>query len=73
MLTSWLIAGAMTQTSKRFQDLRDRRSEEIGVIELQYWKHKIENGEKIDLPAPIVKTALADISMNYVDEVSIIQ
>ena len=41
MLTSWLIAGAITHTDKRFKDLRDRRSEEIGKLELPYWQGQI--------------------------------
>lgn len=72
MLTSWLIPWAITKTSKRFQDLRDRRSGEIGKLELPYWKEKLNKWEKISLPRPIVNMALQDTEMAYKNENEII-
>lgn len=70
MLTSWLVAGTITKTSIRFQDLRDRRSEEIGKLELPFWQKKIMDWEEVHLPEPIV--AIATRESDYPDEDSII-
>lgn len=70
MLTSWLIAWVLTRTDKRFDDLRARRSAEIGKLELPYWKAKIDADEEVSLPKPIVDVALRD--GNYTDESAII-
>jgi hypothetical protein len=70
MLTSWLVVGVITRIDKRFNDLRARRSAEIGKLELPYWKAKIDAGESISLPKPIVDIALKD--ENYTSEADII-
>lgn len=72
MLTSWLVAWSITKTSIRFQDLRDRRSAEIGKLELPFWQKKISEWKDISLPRPIVDIALKDVVMKYTSEADII-
>lgn len=72
MLTSWLVAWPMTKTSIRFQDLRDRRSAEIGKLELPFWQKKISEWKDVVLPRPIVDIALKDAVMKYTREEDII-
>ena len=57
MLTSWLVAWAITRTHTRFDDLRTRRSAEIGKLELPFWKSRIDKGEEIKLSNAIVDIA----------------
>lgn len=57
MLTSWLIAGVLTHTDNRFDDLRTRRSSEIGKTELSFWKKKLDIHQEISLPKPIIDIA----------------
>jgi hypothetical protein len=72
MLTSWLVVWPMTKTSIRFQDLRDRRSGEIGKLELPFWQKKISEWEDIALPQPIIDTAILDKTMSYKSEGDIV-
>lgn len=72
MLTSWLVAWPMTKISIRFQDLRDRRSAEIGKLELPFWQKKISEWKDVVLPRPIVDIALKDAVMKYTREEDII-
>jgi hypothetical protein len=71
MLTSWLVAWVITRTDKRFDDLRARRSTEIGKLELPHWKMKIDAGEEVSLPQPIVDIATREGT--YKDEAAIIR
>jgi hypothetical protein len=72
MLTSWLVAWAITKVSIRFQDLRDRRSWEIGKLELPFWKNKILEWKKISLPKPITDIAIKDKTLHFKSEDDII-
>lgn len=65
MLTSWIVAGVVTRTDKRFHDLRTRRSEEIGKLELPYWKNQLMMRNPIQLPQPIVQIALKDTEFRF--------
>ena len=56
--------------NKRFDDLRSRRSAEIGKLELPYWKMKIDANEEVSLPQPIVDIATREGVYN--DEADII-
>lgn len=73
MLTSWLVAGVITHTNKRFQDLRDRRSWEIGKLELPYWYEQIRSWKFVTLPEPIVAIALKESESEYKSEQDIIE
>ncbi len=72
ILTSWLVAWPITRASIRFQDLRDRRSGEIGKLELPFWQKKVSEWENITLPQPIIDTATQDKTMNYTSEADIV-
>lgn len=72
MITSWLVAWAITKVNLRFQDLRNRRSEEIGKLELPFWKNKISESKKVSLPQPIVEMAIQDTSFQFKTEDDII-
>lgn len=56
-ISSWSIAGGITTLDKRFDDLRNRRSEEIWKLELDYIKEKIWTWENYRIPEPILNAA----------------
>lgn len=61
-IASWSIAGGITTLDKRFDDLRARRSEDIGKLELDYIREKMNCwGGEYMVPQPILDEAGKDL------------
>lgn len=73
MLTSWIVAGVVTRTDKRFHDLRTRRSAEIGKLELPHWQEQIQLWKFVQLPQPIIDIAIKDWNFEFQSEQDIIE